>query len=447
MAAHATFSRRLDSGPVVVGFFAAWFFAALSAVAADVAAPLRLQEQVVIGERSFRLDALPDRLSLVADPGLVVPARLCRVQPISPRYPFGTIHAPRAVEAPNGDYLVFGVHGGLYFNPSVKTNHAVMWRSTDDGETWDEGAQPWQMHGSKEHLIVPFVDASEPGRIYTMSNASPDSLFTTDVVVRSSDDNGHTWTERGRWSKDDAPQKITGFPGGPVHMRGAVLGDGTWLWGLYYRDAKSLEGDRQFVIRSSDKGAHWTLLPAAATGGWQHPRWKKFMEGTVVSSGGSSATIYLRAPGGRMYEKRTTDGGLTWSETQETPGLVHPDAPPMVFRFDGGKGLIAFIHNRYDEKYPHHHHPDRGELWFATSVDDGRSWSEPRFLIAQAKRPDHPDPTASCDPDVSYVDLLIDGATLHLFVADRQRQTVQVSFSADRLDEFPNARDLVGLHP
>jgi hypothetical protein len=45
------------------------------------------------------------------------------------------------------------------------------------------------------------------------------------------------------------------------------------------------------------------------------------------------------------------------------------------------------------------------------------------------------------------VDLLVDGATLHLFVADRQRQTVQVSFSADRLDEFPNARDLVGLHP
>ena len=26
----------------------------------------------------------------------------------------------------------------------------------------------------------------------------------------------------------------------------------------------------------------------------------------------------------------------TWSETQETPDLVHPDAPPMVFPFAGG---------------------------------------------------------------------------------------------------------------
>lgn len=81
------------------------------------------------------------------------------------------------------------------------------------------------------------------------------------------------------------PQKIAGFRGGPLHMRGAVLGDGTWLWGIYHRDAKSLEGDRQFVIRSTDQGSSWTLLPGAASGGWYHPDWNKFMEGSVVATG------------------------------------------------------------------------------------------------------------------------------------------------------------------
>jgi hypothetical protein len=397
----------------------------------------RLLARVEIAGMAWPPDELPEGLTLNRELGVIVPGEFVKVQAVGPYYAYGTIFGPRAVKAPNGDYLVFGAHGGLYFDPRVTTNRAVMWRSTDKGTTWDEGVRPWQMQGSKEHCIVPFIDASEPSRIYTMSNASPDSQFTADVVLRYSDDNGHTWTERGRWSKNDVPQQIAGFPGGPVHMRGAVLGDGTWLWGIYHRDAKSLQGDRQFVIRSTDKGLNWTLLPGAASGGWYHPDWKKFMEGSVVATGSRSATLYLRAPGGKIWEKRSSDSGLTWSEAQETPGLVHPDAPPMVFPFAGGKRLMAFIHNRYTAEHPHHYHPDRGTLWFAVSDDAGRTWSEPRFLIAQAKHTDKP---TSCDPDVSYVDLLVDGTALHLFVGDGQRRALHLAFSEQALAAFPDCQ-------
>jgi len=163
------------------------------------------------------------------------------------------------------------------------------------------------------------------------------------------------------------------------------------------------------------------------------------MEGIVVPVGASEAVFYLRAPGGRMYEKRTNDSGLSWSETQETPGLVHPDAPPMVFLPAGGKRLIAFIHNRYTAEHPHHYHPDRGTLWFAVSDDAGRTWSEPRFLIAQAKHTDKP---TSCDPDVSYVDLLVDGTALHLFVGDGQRGALHLAFSEQDLEAFPDQESL-----
>jgi len=421
------------------GALLALFFTAPAVVGADEATPVRLKKDIEIAGEKVSLDALPERLSLLADPGVVVPAGLCEVQPIGTRAGDGSIFSPRAVKAANGDYLAFGVHGG-YYQSSVKPNNApILWRSTDQGRSWDQGVRPWTQDAS-EHCLVPIVDPAQPERILVFGNASRDQQHAAGMVLRHSDDNGHTWSA----PSAILPENDPAFPGAPIHMRGAVLGDGTWLWGAYYRDINTIEGDRQFLLRSTDKGATWTVLPAAAPGGWYHPTWNKFMEGIVVPGAGTQATFYLRAPGGRMYEKRTTDSGLTWTDAAEVPGLLHPDAPPMVFRFDGGKRLIAFIHNRYDKKHPHHYHPDRVELWFATSADEGRSWSEPRFIIAQAKHTDHP---LSCDPDVSYVDLLVDEANLHLFVGDGQRQAVQVSFSADRLEEFPTRRDLAGRQP
>jgi hypothetical protein len=255
------------------------------------------------------------------------------------------------------------------------------------------------------------------------------------MVFRHSDDNGQSWSEPQSIVPEDDPK----FPGAPIHMRGTVMPDGTWLWGAYYRLGSV--GDTQYVLRSTDRGQTWSIVPDAHPIGWTHSKWGKFMEGIVIPTGASNATLYLRAPGGRMYEKRTVDSGLTWSDYTEVPGLVHPDAPPMVFRLADGKRLIAFIHKRYDSKHPHHYHPDRVELWFAVSEDQGRSWSEPRFVIAQAKHTDRP---LSCDPDVSYVDLLVDGSALHLFVADGHRQTVHLQFAERELGAFPTRQALLG---
>ena len=124
---------------------------------ADEPAP-RLVAQDEIGGRAWPLDRLPPGLTLDRELGVVVAASIGKVQAVGPYCPYGTIFGPRAVKAPNGDYLVFGAHGGLYFSPEVPANHAVMWRSTDQGMTWAEGVRPWQMQGSKEHCIVPFID-------------------------------------------------------------------------------------------------------------------------------------------------------------------------------------------------------------------------------------------------------------------------------------------------
>ena len=403
---------------------------AMEAARAD---PVLLDTVDIAGDR-WPIDALPPALSLDRQLGVVYPTNLPTLQAVTDYYD-GSVLAPRAAKAPNGDYLVFGVIGGFY--ASGAPNQAWMWRSTDSGATWLAGVKPWLAPGTNEHEVVPFIDPAEPGRIYAMGNASTSAVFTAPMVFRYSDDNGTNWSSPQSIVPDNDPT----FPGAPIHMRGTVMPDGTWLWGAYYRSG-GLVGDEQFMLRSTNRGQNWAVLPGPHPDGWQHDVWEKFMEGIVVPTGGTNATFYLRAPGGHVYEMRSTDGGRSWSNYVETPDLVHPDAPPMVFPFSSGTRLIAFVHNQYTASEPHHYHLDRDSLWFATSDDAGASWSEPRLVIVQAKY--SASGALSVDHDLSYVDLLVDGTDLHLFVGDGQQRALHLGFAEDDLPRFPTAGDLRG---
>ena len=79
---------------------------------------------------------------------------------------------------------------------------------------------------------------------------------------------------------------------------------------------------------------------------------------------------------------------------------------------------------------------DRSELWVALSRDGGRSWSEPRFLLANALQPafDTPFRNHQC----SYMDLFIDRGTVHLFIPHRWQQVTCLRFPENPLPELLN---------
>jgi len=68
---------------------------------------------------------------------------------------------------------------------------------------------------------------------------------------------------------------------------------------------------------------------------------------------------------------------------------------------------------------------DRSEIWASLSTDGGRTWTEPRFLFANALAP-----TLESDwrnHQCSYLDMFPDGDTLHLFLPHRWRQALHLT--------------------
>jgi len=348
---------------------------------------------------------------------------------------------PRGVITPAGDYLVVfsAGRGHLWHSPRFedqKSNDLVMYRSSDGGETWMGPHLPFQCpyaHNSS----VPFVPRGS-ARIYLFSTeANPEWGGWPDggIAMRYSDDDGWNWSEPERIEPINAP----GYRG-HSHMQMTETDHGTWLLGTYRTKCLTRpEGreDRQYLLRSTDQGQSWELLPGTEPEGWFIPEHGYMIEGRPLSLGGDDVLFWGRAPGGHSWEFKSHDDGKTWSGPTPVK-LVHPDAPPMMWRLPDGR-LFSLIHNRYDPDRPKHAHNQRTELWFAISSDNAYTWSEPRFLLANAAE------AGGCldTPMVSYCGLIASRENLHVFVDWQNRQVLHATVQLDDLDIFPRRDAMV----
>jgi hypothetical protein len=164
-----------------------------------------------------------------------------------------------------------------------------------------------------------------------------------------------------------------------------------------------------------------------------------------ISLSGPKVLMLARTPEGHLWELRSEDDGETWSAPARTT-IVQPDAPPMVFKLSGNKTLICLHHNRYhgqrynglSAKDPAM--ADRSEVWFSTSTDDGRTWSEPRFIFANALEPSLGTPFR--DYNCSYIDMVEENGEVHLFVPHRWERVLHLRFREVDLKTFPTASEI-----
>jgi hypothetical protein len=369
--------------------------------------------------------------------GLTVP-RGMSVQRIHARpAPNNWCGEARCAVTPNGDFLLMFTAGTAHYGGrSEKVNDMISYRSSDRGETWTGPEIAWKIPYN-QHGFVPLVPrgskrlyafGTEPvfGRIEDRENAP--------IGFRISEDDGRTWSEVTLIRPVNDPDYL-----GMFVMRMCETGHGTWLLAPHSGMSRNPRHTRLYIMRSADEGRTWTLLPGARPQGWTEPSYGRMEEGRPLSLGGGAVLMFTRTAEGHLWQLRSHDDGVTWTRPESTT-LVHPLAPPMVFFLSDRKTIAAFHHNSYtggETNSPSGF--DRRELWVSLSRDQGRTWTQPRFVLANANEPAGP---GAFSYSVSYIDAIAEQGRMHLFISHQFRQVLQVTFPEALLQELPTRHDL-----
>ena len=229
-------------------------------------------------------------------------------------------------------------------------------------------------------------------------------------------------------------------------MRMTETESGAWLLGSHASDfSRKPLSTRQYLLRSTDQGKTWTVLPDAQPNGWFAAGFGRMDEGRPIALGAGKVLLMARTTKGHLFTAWSEDDGRTWTPPAPSP-LVHPDAPPMLFHLTDGKTLVAFHHNRVPQKedgnlsVKSENMTVRGEIWVSTSTDGGHTWSEPRFLLANAAEPNLENPWRNFQ--CSYLDAFADHGVLHLFMPHRWQQALHLTIAEAALAALPTRAQL-----
>ena len=119
----------------------------------------------------------------------------------------------------------------------------------------------------------------------------------------------------------------------------------------------------------------------------------------------------------------------------------------MVWHLSDNKTLISLHHNRHIRtQYDGLHGQmdgmkDRSEIWVSLSHDGGRTWTEPRFLFANATVP-NPAKNGWFNHQVSYLDAVIDDGTIHIFCPHLWNRAVYLRIEEKSLEMLPTAAEI-----
>jgi sialidase-1 len=177
---------------------------------------------------------------------------------------YHTYRIPAIVRAKNGDLLAFaeGRKNGAADHGDIDI---VLKRSGDGGKSWgelqlvqDEWADPQaKVWIGNPTPIVDLMDLQHPGRIYLVFTRSNERMFVT-----SSDDHGHTWSERRDISPTALNKEWNWCAAGPVHGIQLTRGEhaGRLIAPCDHRIGEGKEaawGDH--LVYSDDHGQTWKL--------------------------------------------------------------------------------------------------------------------------------------------------------------------------------------------
>ncbi len=357
----------------------------------------------------------------------------------------------RATITPKGDFLLMFPEGDHYAkSKGEKINSMMACRSSDHGKTWSKPAVAYDIPYG-QHGFIPLIPRGTQ-RIYAFGTQPIPGKWTWEdgqrenapIGWRTSDDDGHTWSEVNLISPVNDPD----FKGMSV-MRMTETDAGTWLVGSHLADwSQKPFTTQQYLLRSEDQGKTWTVLPGARPNGWIAEGFNRMDEGRPLNLGGGRVIFMSRTPQGHLFTAWSKDDGKTWTEPAPST-LVHPDAPPMLFPLSDGKTLVAFHHN----KVPVTGNGElsdkaelmkmRSEIWTSLSTDEGHTWSEPRFVLVNAVAAVHA--VSGFNSQCSYLDAFSEKGVMHIFMPHRWQQVLHLTIPESAFGKLPTKAQLTKL--
>ena len=312
-----------------------------------------------------------DTLRRVADLALIPP--VLNTSPL-PQYDYDKLDYGMTIgieRTPKGRLWACWVAGGD--SPEA---FFVLATSDDEGETW-----------SKPRLVLDSHSTDLPrDRSILVGNLLTDPLgrlwLFFDQSMEMFDGRGGVWASV--CDDPDAAAPVWSAPRriwhGVMLNKPTVLSSGEWMLPLSL-DQRTGEGghwDPNFgpfkglfpeldpfrganVFVSTDKGATWQRRAAVK---FPNPDWHEHM---IVERRDKSLWMLARTGKGIM-QSTSTDGGHTWAEPTEPPGIRQPNARFHIRRLASGRLLLVKHGDKVDA------HEGRVQLSAWLSDDDGKTW-------------------------------------------------------------------------
>jgi hypothetical protein len=260
----------------------------------------------------------------------------------------------------------------------------VLATSDDDGKTWSKPRAVVDTHAGalpvQRSTLVGNLWTDPQGRLWLFFDQSIDMFDGRAGVWATICENPDA--DKPEWS---APRRIWH---GVMLNKPTVLASGEWLlplsldqrggFGPFKGMFTELDPLRGANVWASTDGGKTFERRGAAT--FPTPDWHEHM---LIERRDKSLWMLGRTSKG-IVESTSTDGGRTWSEAQEPPGIKQPNARFFLRRLASGKILLVKHGDRIDA------HEGRVQLSAWLSDDDGKTWTG-GLVLDERKGVSYPD--------------------------------------------------------
>lgn len=234
----------------------------------------------------------------------------------------------------------------------------VMKSSDDEGQTWSKLTVVWNDAKNTCGNPCPVVEQLS-GDIIVVGTLNNDKVF----VLRSVDE-GQSWETPLDITQAVKPQHWKWYASGPGH---AIQMQHNSFQQRLVVPCNHTENDKKghisHLIYSDDGGNTWLLGASVAQVDTD--------ECTVVELSNGQLQLNMRnARKGEPYRKTSlsTDGGLHWSIPQLNYGLLEPTCQGALLRYALEPNLLLFVNPKHARK--------RKNLSLSISTDDGQTWNK-----------------------------------------------------------------------